>query len=533
VAEPVLEGGVHELELAFLVEIGDQHRQIIGQQLEALLAGGLAQLGALALRDVERHQVVAGDAAVGRDLRDHVAHDLARRTLVMALAFVVHVLAAQRRLVVFRQAVVELLAEDFFDGLAQHGLRIHAHHGAEMLVAEAIAQVAVQVGDQRRQAVGDSAQALFAGGDQCLAVADGLLRRLAFADQFMKGAAQLADLVAAAALQHPDVGDAVADVADVAAQPAEGPEQHLDRDPRQQPGHGGEGGRGQHGVAAHDDHRRERFVHREAGTDDPVGAFQPLVRVDALAAIFVGRFGPAFKTLQRHFGGAVVAGAGVDVFQQARGIRMMDQCAARGHDEGEAGLARLLRRDLFQERRVGQVDATAQQHGGTAAGVQHRMQDHDGRQSGQQAFERRRHHRLAGGQHAFEIGADARVQLQRGGLVARRVDQHPLAIKNMHVEELPAHRRMAVDEDFHAGGIEAGVGRHAVGQAGQQHFFGGHLGVHLRGGGGQQRVLLIADDAFHIALGQHQRHPGDDDGRDQHQHDHHAGHAESEAAGQQ
>ncbi|EEF26984.1 conserved hypothetical protein [Ricinus communis] len=512
------------------VDVGDQRRHAVGHHAQALLAGGDLLLVAHPLGDV----VQEGGGVPGAG----VAHRADRQFDRYAAPVLVHGgdahAGVDRRPPAAAREVQHAVAVGVALVRRHDQLGDVAADGFVAPPAECVLGGGVPLGDGAVGVAADERvrRMLKNAADQRLAVADGLLRRLALGHQVVERGAEFADFIAvpgAVALQHADVGAAAPDGADVAVQGAQRLEQRPDRQPRHQAGDSGEHAGSQHGVAAHRDHRCERLVDREAGADDPVGRLQVLVRVNPFAAVLVARLGPALEAAQRHLGGVVVAGAGVDVLQQPLRIRMVQQDALPGHDEQEAGLAGLLRADLFEEHRVGQVDAAAQQHRGAALRVAHRLQNHDRRLAGLHAPVGRRDNRLAGGQRVFQEGAGARIERRRGGgVVALGVQQRALLVEDVQVEEFATRHRVALDEGLHGGRIGAGRSGQRFGQAASS-TWRALTACPLRGDGRQHGELLVADHRLHVALRQHQRHQRDDQGRAQHQHDHHHGHAELEA----
>ncbi len=132
-----------------------------------LFAGGLLQLGVLAAGDVGRHQIGAGHRAVRRHVRHQVHHEVLHLLALPRGPLVVDTLAVQRP----RQVGAPGLGSaerHFVDPLAQHRLRVYAPLALVMAVGELVAAIAVQVGDQHGQVVGDDAGPLLAGGDLLL-----------------------------------------------------------------------------------------------------------------------------------------------------------------------------------------------------------------------------------------------------------------------------------------------------------------------------------------------------------------------------
>ena len=123
-----------------------------------------------ALGDVHRHQVNALHLAGGVQVRHQVRHQVQRAAHLHRVAFLVHRLAAQRGVELVFPVQVDIGAEHLADGLAEHACRVHAQQRLVVLVGEAEAQAAVQVGHQRRHAVGDHADAVLAGGDLLLSL---------------------------------------------------------------------------------------------------------------------------------------------------------------------------------------------------------------------------------------------------------------------------------------------------------------------------------------------------------------------------
>jgi hypothetical protein len=140
------------------------------------------------------------------------------------------------------------------------------------------------------------------------------------------------------------------------------------------------------------------------------------------------------------------------------------------------------------------------------------------------APERRRNDAGLARERIVEVGLAPRVQVLRARRQAAG-DQLAAGIERNQVEEFGADGLARIEVILQPGGVETDRGGH-FGREGRHVLLPGGQAVIDEGGGGrQQGVLLVADHAFHVALGQRQRHQHHQHGRRQHQQRHHAGHA--------
>ncbi len=144
------------------VHAHDRGRQVVGDRAQPALAVGQVELGLLARGDVERHHVVAVDAAGGVEVGHVADHEHRVGMLAHAAAFEMHRVAGQRLPDVGRQLVAPGLAHHLGEGAADEGLVRHAEQRLEPRVGEAIGLGPVDVGDVGRHVVGDRAQAALA-----------------------------------------------------------------------------------------------------------------------------------------------------------------------------------------------------------------------------------------------------------------------------------------------------------------------------------------------------------------------------------
>ena len=502
-AEPRLERGVAKAQAVVAVDVADQHRQVVGDQAQALLARGLRQFRFLALADVHRHHGEAGHAAVRSDVGNRVDHLVAAR-VVAAYVLDVAVLAVQRGADQRFQPRIAGFAQHFPHGAAECVVRRRADHPVEAGIGEFEALVAVDIGDHGRDVVGDRAHA---GGGA-----------LARAHQVVEGAAQFPDLVAAVERQQAAVGAGVTHGRHVAPQriqrtqraPHEPPRQHAcrQREPRRHAEH----------TAAHAREHRECLRLRIARAENPAGARQPLVADDG-GAVAVAAAQPALEAVQRAVEAGRGAGRVVEAVHQARLDRMVDQYTVRRHQEQIARLAGTQRVDLAQEARVLQVDAAGQHVGDFAVVVEHgRRHEHDPG-AGQTALERIGYETASAQQGFLEIRPPGRRQRLHGR--ARRAGRDQVAVAREHgdVDEFVAQVRHALGQPrLQAARIAPGVRRDRGGERGHLAQARIQQVVEEGGGGTQCGVLLSAQHGAQVLLGHvHGQRPRQQGGaQDQH-----------------
>ena len=183
VADQLAQGPV-DLEPA---AVGGDDRHADGGEVERLAEPGLAlaQCGLLAAlgRDIGGPDKQADDLAVAATIGREVDLDGARLKPDLNGALVVDAHPGQGIPKVVRHLAERDLADDLAQGAAERGLGVAAEPVDIGAVAEAHAQVCVEVADARRAVVGDDAQALDAGlrgvareldlvGDGCLHLVD-------------------------------------------------------------------------------------------------------------------------------------------------------------------------------------------------------------------------------------------------------------------------------------------------------------------------------------------------------------------------
>ena len=294
--------------------------------------------------------VHAGHAAVRLQVGDVDTFQHPRRAPYQQPHLASGGVAGERAFQAFRALARGILAHQLGDRHADQPLGRDPEPALEGGVPEPEAPVAVDVGDQHGQVVGNQAQTLLAGRAQAFGV-------LALGHQLVEGIAQFPDLIAPGVVQHRDVGAVVADRADAVAQPL----QRRQQPEHQRPGHYARYER-QHagdddGVTPHLRQWRKGLCGRVTSSKNPACRAQALVCVDIGSAIPVPALEPPFEAIECRISFYVDIGSLRGLLQQPAAIGMVDHRAIAGHEEQIARATWPQRRDLAQETRSLQVHA--------------------------------------------------------------------------------------------------------------------------------------------------------------------------------
>ncbi len=153
-ADPVAERLVGEAHLELPVEIEDRRSDAVGDEAQPVLALPRLELQPLQVVDVGIRREVAAHEAVCAAVGVVVDADPDRRTAGRGeLALEIRALAGDRRLYVGVVELVDVAADDFDDFAAEDVLGALAGPVEERLVDEAVALVAVDVGERQPERV--------------------------------------------------------------------------------------------------------------------------------------------------------------------------------------------------------------------------------------------------------------------------------------------------------------------------------------------------------------------------------------------